>query len=268
MSQSRSTALASLPGSSKWKELAMATIEASSRCEVGAERGFKPTPRFTAAMANMRMEDIQPVVRATQAAKGGFGSALPYLGKGDDEPGIFKPLGFWDPWGLSTEATDGQIAYFREAELKHGRICMLSSLGIVAGESGFRPLWGGDIDVNAVQTATKVSPTIFWPAIIAVLGAIEVSTSSGRADEFANSDVGLQSERADIARNGKELKPGLIPGDLGFDPLNLRAQFSDEEFVGIQNRELAHCRLAMIAVFGMLSQELAFPDVKLYPFER
>merc|ERR1719356_2102486 len=40
--------LASLPGSKKWKELALAAIEVNNRCEVG---GPKPTPRFTAAMA-------------------------------------------------------------------------------------------------------------------------------------------------------------------------------------------------------------------------
>merc|ERR1719261_1321142 len=47
--------LSSLPGPSKWKELALAAIEASNRCEVG---GPKPTPRFTAAMANMRSSDL------------------------------------------------------------------------------------------------------------------------------------------------------------------------------------------------------------------
>merc|ERR1719401_1126148 len=52
---SRSPTLASLPGPKKWKELALAAIEANNRCEVG---GPKPTPRFTAAMANMGMKDI------------------------------------------------------------------------------------------------------------------------------------------------------------------------------------------------------------------
>merc|ERR1711879_28461 len=172
----------------------------TSRCEV---RGFKPTPRFTAAMASMRFNDLQPVVKAARKAQtcaprstvvragGKAGSALPYLG-GSEEVGVFKPLGFWDPFGLAAEATDGQLAYFREAELKHGRICMLSTLGTLIGEK-YHPLWGGDIDVNAVKTATLVSPTTFWPLIIAVLGFIEVKTSSGRATEFANSEVGFES---------------------------------------------------------------------------
>merc|ERR1712216_97574 len=54
--------LASLPGPKKWKELALAAIEVNNRCEVG---GPRPTPRFTAAMANMGMKDITlPATRA------------------------------------------------------------------------------------------------------------------------------------------------------------------------------------------------------------
>merc|ERR1712048_734297 len=68
----------------------------------------------------------------------------------DDRVGAFPPLGYWDPWGLSTEVTDGQLAYIREAELKHGRICMLASVGIFVAEK-WHPLFGGDIDVPALQ---------------------------------------------------------------------------------------------------------------------
>merc|ERR1712151_850882 len=57
--------LASLPGSSAWKDLAIAAIEANSRCDVG---GLKPTPRFTAAMANMRMKDVEPVLKAAKSS--------------------------------------------------------------------------------------------------------------------------------------------------------------------------------------------------------
>merc|ERR1719401_2769646 len=59
---SRSPTLASLPGPKKWKELALAAVEVNNRCEVG---GPKPSPRFTAAMANMGMKDIElPIGRA------------------------------------------------------------------------------------------------------------------------------------------------------------------------------------------------------------
>merc|ERR1712176_864282 len=82
----------------------MGAMEANNRCEVG---GPKPSPRFTAAQA---------------------GAKDTYVA--DDRVGAFPPLGFWDPWGLSTECTEGQLAYIREAELKHGHLyaCYLGHL--------------------------------------------------------------------------------------------------------------------------------------------
>merc|ERR1712086_734474 len=38
------------------------------------------------------------------------------------------------------------MGYFREVEVKHGRVAMLGALGFLVGES-FHPLFGGDIDV-------------------------------------------------------------------------------------------------------------------------
>merc|ERR1712190_287215 len=59
----------------------------------------------------------------------------------EDMAGVTKPLGFWDPAGLSKK---GNLAVYREAELKHGRVCMLAALGIIVTEE-FHPFfdfWG------------------------------------------------------------------------------------------------------------------------------
>merc|ERR1719353_898883 len=61
-------------------------------------------------------------------------------------PGISGPLGFFDPVGFSTGASEGKIRFYREVELKHCRVAMLASLGFLVGEQ-FHPLWGGKIDV-------------------------------------------------------------------------------------------------------------------------
>lgn len=52
-----------------------------------------------------------------------------------------------------------------------------------------------------------------------------------------------------------ELRDDHINGDLGFDPLGLRPD-SEEKYLQIQNRELSNGRLAMIAIAGMVAQEL------------
>merc|ERR1712232_960641 len=128
----------------------------------------------------------------------------------DPRVGAFLPLGYWDPAGFATDVTGGQLAYIREAELKHGRICMLATVGFFVGEK-WHPLFGGDIDLPALQIvnpANKVDLGVFWPAILATLGGIELLTSTGRTNP---------ANRSDIARNTPELKPGLEPGDIGWD---------------------------------------------------
>merc|ERR1719379_858950 len=97
-------ALAALPGNKAWKELALAGMEASQGCHMGFA---KPTPRFIAAMANMR-KVVMPAAKKSSSA--------------EDLPGAFPPLGFWDPAGFSTDISEGRLAYYREAELKHGRV--------------------------------------------------------------------------------------------------------------------------------------------------
>lgn len=62
--------------------------------------------------------------------------------------GIVEPLGFFDPAGFSKEASEGRIKFYREVELKHGRIAMLAALGFPIAEQ-FHPLFGGDVDVRA-----------------------------------------------------------------------------------------------------------------------
>merc|ERR1712230_253236 len=50
------------------------------------------------------------------------------------------------------------------------------------------------------------------------------------------------------------LKPGYYPGDLGFDPLGLAPE-DPAEFRLMQEKELSHGRLAMLAAAGFMAQE-------------
>merc|ERR1719145_449729 len=199
---SRSPTLASLPGPRKWKELALAAMEANNRCEVG---GPKPTPRFIAALANMRSQDIEiPLGRKAKVTPPRFtaaqaGAKDTYVA--DDRVGAFPPLGFWDPWGLSTECTEGQLAYIREAELKHGRICMLATLGIFVAEK-WHPLFGGAVDVPAIDAFGAVELGYFWPAVLIAASGIEILSNADRTDPAIEDD-----SRGDAARRTPELKP-------------------------------------------------------------
>jgi len=51
---------------------------------------------------------------------------------------------------------------------------------------------------------------------------------------------------------------GHVPGDFGWDPLGLKKGFVEKgTYDEIQTKELNNGRLAMIAVAGMIGQELA-----------
>jgi len=150
----------------------------------------------------------------------------------EDLPGITEPLGFWDPAGFSNDAGDKIFAY-RRAELKHGRICMLGSLGLIVQEK-FHPFfdaWGDGPWVNSV--ANHFAPTAgknFWPAFWIMAAGHELATAVADYD-------------------GKDV------GDYGFDPLNLKPE-DPEELVALQNKELNNGRLAMFAMEGAIVQEI------------
>merc|ERR1712087_619653 len=88
-------------------------------------------------------------------------------------PGISDPLGYFDPLGFSADATEGKIRFYREVELKHGRVAMLAALGFLVGEN-FHPLFGGDIDVPAYLAFQQTPLETFWPAVVTAIAVLEV----------------------------------------------------------------------------------------------
>ena len=76
-------------------------------------------------------------------------------------PGILNPTGFFDPAGLSNDVSASELKRYREAELTHGRVAMLASLGFLVGESGFTPLFEGKISGIGINQFWQV-PTGFW----------------------------------------------------------------------------------------------------------
>merc|ERR1719281_2408562 len=87
------------------------------------------------AMTGEEKETVEEIKKAVQL-------------KAEDMAGVTGPMGFFDPLGWATDTPAGKLLFYREVELKHGRICMLASLGILVAEK-FHPLFGGNIDVPA-----------------------------------------------------------------------------------------------------------------------
>jgi hypothetical protein len=165
----------------------------------------------------------------------------------DLKAGQVDPLGFWDPAGLSAGLDEGRILFYREAELKHGRVAMLASLGFLVGEN-FHPLFGGDIDVPSAIAFQATPLELFWPAVLAALAIPEFPA----IETFKNP---IDPNGVYVDRRTFAISADRVPGDLGFDPLGLKPK-DEEEFLAMQNKELNNGRLAMIAILGFVEQEL------------
>ena len=82
----------------------------------------------------------------------------------------------------------------------------------------------------------------FWPVIVVTIAIIEIYSVFSFNSPFGGGEA--FTIRADFES-----------GNLGFDPLGLRPE-SAEEFKEMQTKELNNGRLAMVAVAGMIGQEL------------
>jgi len=148
----------------------------------------------------------------------------------------------------------------REAEVKHGRLAMLGAIGWPLSE-----LWHKDI--------------------AEALGLIPVLASGGRAPSLLNGGLsntwatgalmvtiiisGLLESKAMNSGEifwGSEKPVGYVPGNLGFDPLNLYKFRGNKK--EMEAAEIKNGRLAMIAITAYVFQEFAtkIPVVQETPY--
>lgn len=161
----------------------------------------------------------------------------------------------FDPLGLSSITTPDSLKLWREAELKHGRLAMLATVGMLTAEK-WNPLFGGKvtgISINHFQQTYNTWPQ-FWLFILAAIAYVEAITIS----------KGWESVDGTFLRS--KLQDDYIPGDLGFDPLNLvpNKSYEDPKFLEKRNKELNNGRLAMLAVAGIVIQELKDPTHTIF----
>ena len=156
-------------------------------------------------------------------------------------PGGNNILGEFDPLNLLEGKSKLEVYKYREAELKHGRVAMLASLGFLVQEK-FHPLFSGDTDI-AINQVPQL-PIWLWAGMLAgIAGAEQTRIAKGWQKLDQRSYTASES-----------LREGYMPGDLGFDPFKIKPQ-DPEKLLDMQEKELSHGRLAMIAAMGFLAQE-------------
>jgi len=176
-------------------------------------------------------------------------------------PGAVAPLGEFDPLGFTKGLPVQEIKRFREAEVTHGRVAMLAVIGYLVAEP-FHPFFNGMISGPANTHLTQVRDVA--PFFFAWLGG-SIATA-----EFIRAKMGWEFPVAAMKKNiamkeeenfdGKtwlsKLNDNYYPGDLKFDPMNLKPT-NAKDFEAMTNKELNNGRLAMIAFVGIAAQELA-----------
>merc|ERR1719313_2078696 len=150
----------------------------------------------------------------------------------ENELGVQAPVGFWDPLGLTKRRDEGAFLRRRETELKHGRLCMMATIGYITPEyykfegtlSFSQNLKFADVP-NGLKAISAV-PASGWTQIFLAAGFWEVSAASR--------------------------DPSRAPGDYGW---KLLSADTEEGVKRKLNSELANGRLAMMAIMGMMFQD-------------
>lgn len=154
--------------------------------------------------------------------------SVPFLEEPKNLEGLVGNKGF-DPLGFS-DVLDPR--YLREAELKHGRIAMLATVGFIATE--FIHLPG---DVHSVSSVAAHNAAVQSGAMFQILALV-----------VALEAISIVAIREMLQGGGRK------PGDYGFDPLNFSTGKPQKVQDDLALKELENGRLAMVAFAGIVTQ--------------
>jgi hypothetical protein len=266
-----------VPGSGPWKNIAISAIDLNTRRNQMRDVSMQ-AKKFNdqAAKQAKQQKQLQEVQEARALAEEMYNSdpasqkemtklEAAVASKVQDMAGVTSPLGFFDPLGFSTDCPQGKLLFYREVELKHGRVAMLASLGILVGEQ-FHPFFGGNIDVPSYIAFQQTPLQTFWPVVVAAIAIPEVfSVFTFEDPSYYDKElfdrvwqIKSKTDKVGIPRidQFRTVTDNRIPGDIGFDPLGLIPK-DPKDLKIMQTKELNNGRLAMIAAAGMIAQELA-----------
>lgn len=168
------------------------------------------------------------------------------------------PLGRW----ILEDANENGVKWFQNAELKHGRVAMVATIGFMVQKYGVHfPLYLGPSGSNVFHPESSVDwflstssgVTFSEIAKAAPLDAVKMVPNAGWLQVFFAAGLFELT-----AYNRQWTQGRSVPGDYGYDPLGFTKRpggFDSEELTRMRMMELKNGRVAMMAIAGWVSNE-------------
>jgi light-harvesting complex I chlorophyll a/b binding protein 1 len=173
---------------------------------------------------------VAPKSTALNAEKAS--TALPFLPYPPNLEGYVGDVGF-DPFRFSDFLP---MDFLREAEIMHGRQCMLAWTGFVAVDLGLQ----------------------VYPVPEAYEGLTSATAHDALVEQGAMGQILLWVSLMESFRSVAVMQmlegSGREPGYFGFDPMGFLKDKSEEQVNEMKLKEITHCRLAMLAFSGVVTQ--------------
>merc|ERR1712013_475833 len=117
--------------------------------------------------------------------------------------------------GFSKDADLNTIRRYREAEIMHGRVAMMATIGYIIGESTPTITYGMDVHHTiANDQIPEVPGTVLFPFFLAINISEALRASRGWVEPGMGPLFTLREK--------------YYPGDIGFDPLGLKPENKED----------------------------------------
>jgi len=173
--------------------------------------------------------------------------AATFMSAADKLEGAAHETGFevWDPVGLADLGSEETLAWFRHAELKHGRVCMAAFVGWLVAVSGVH--FPGLVSFSegvSFEDLSKLAPLQQWAALPA-MGKGQILLAIGIIEH--------QSEWKIKPHYMKGGTPGSLKGLKNFwDPVGFTSKMDAKKLERQRLCELKNGRAAMLGITSVL----------------
>jgi len=161
----------------------------------------------------------------------------------------------WDPLGISDVVDDSTLKWFRAAEIKHGRVAMLASVGYLVGALGIT--FPGEIAKGVTFESVNAAGVFSAWGNVPAYGKLQILT------------IILMLEWASETKKPHYTSPDGVPGKIDqlpfegikgiwtpkirfWDPLGFMGALTEEQKAEKRLSELKNGRLAMLGITSFL----------------